>query len=141
MVFDNLNSLENLNLQNNKLKHIPEDVMEPVVDTLRIVDVMDNPLVCDCQLRWYGDWLRNLKGKDDDFMQKKRLLCTMVHEHREYMVQKLPLDKMNCIGKNLIGRASSSSSDNADVTFHGWQYFVTSSLLLATNHLYVQFCY
>ena len=40
MAFDNLNSLETLNLQNNKLVHIPEEIMEPIVDTLRVVDIM-----------------------------------------------------------------------------------------------------
>lgn len=40
MVFENLNSLETLNLQNNKLMHVPEDVMEPILDTLRVVDIM-----------------------------------------------------------------------------------------------------
>ena len=40
LAFENLNSLETLNLQNNKLMHIPEEVMEPVVDTLKVVDIM-----------------------------------------------------------------------------------------------------
>lgn len=40
MAFENLNSLETLNLQNNKLKHIPEEIMEPIVDTLRNIDIM-----------------------------------------------------------------------------------------------------
>lgn len=40
MGFDNLNSLETLNLQNNKLQHIPEEIMEPILDTLRVVDIM-----------------------------------------------------------------------------------------------------
>lgn len=40
MVFENLNSLETLNIQNNKLSRIPSDVMDPVVDTLRVVDIM-----------------------------------------------------------------------------------------------------
>lgn len=40
MAFDNLNSLETINLQNNKLSHIPEDIMEPILDTLRVVDIM-----------------------------------------------------------------------------------------------------
>lgn len=38
--FENLNSLETLNLQNNKIMHITEEVMEPIVDTLRVVDIM-----------------------------------------------------------------------------------------------------
>lgn len=40
MVFENLNSLETLKIQNNKLVRIPEEVMEPVIDTLRAVDIM-----------------------------------------------------------------------------------------------------
>lgn len=40
MAFDNLNSLETLNLQNNKLMHIPEDIMDPILDTLRSIDIM-----------------------------------------------------------------------------------------------------
>lgn len=40
MVFENLNSLETLNIQNNKLTRIPSDIMDPVVDTLRVVDIM-----------------------------------------------------------------------------------------------------
>ena len=34
-------------------------------------------------------------------MLKKRNLCTMVSEHREYQVQELPVERMNCVGKNL----------------------------------------
>ncbi|XP_014246409.1 protein slit [Cimex lectularius] len=114
--FDNLNSLETLNLQNNKLVHIPEEIMEPIVDTLRVVDIMDNPLVCDCELRWYRDWLKNLKDKDDEMMQKKRTVCTMVQEHREYPVQNMPLDKMNCVGKNME-RISNSLGVKLQMTF------------------------
>lgn len=40
MAFENLNSLETLSIQNNKLTRIPEEVMEPIIDTLRVVDIM-----------------------------------------------------------------------------------------------------
>ena len=39
MIFETLNSLEILNLQNNKLNHVAEDVTENVVDTLKLIDI------------------------------------------------------------------------------------------------------
>jgi Leucine-rich repeat (LRR) protein len=39
MIFEALNSLEILNLQNNKLSHIAEDVIENLVDTLKVIDI------------------------------------------------------------------------------------------------------
>lgn len=70
--------------------------------------ITDNPLICDCELRWYKVWLRNLKDKDDEMMQKKRTICTMENEHREYAVQSVPFEKMNCIWKNM-GQSSLAS--------------------------------
>lgn len=43
--FENLNSLETLNIQNNKLSRIPEEVMEPIIDTLRVVDIVGKNIV------------------------------------------------------------------------------------------------
>lgn len=40
LAFENLNSLETLSIQNNKLSTIPEEVVEPIIDTLRVVDIM-----------------------------------------------------------------------------------------------------
>lgn len=48
MAFENLNSLETLSIQNNKLSRIPEEVMEPIIDTLRVVDIMGESDVCHC---------------------------------------------------------------------------------------------
>ncbi|CAK9831514.1 Leucine-rich repeats and immunoglobulin-like domains protein 2 [Anthophora retusa] len=109
LVFENLNSLETLNLQNNKLTHIPEEVTENIVDTLRQIDITDNPLICDCELRWYSVWLGNLRDKDDERMSRKRTVCTMMNERREYSVQNIPLERMGCVGKN-TGRTSSTGN-------------------------------
>lgn len=152
LAFENLNSLETLNIQNNKLTRIPEEVMEPIIDTLRVVDIVgkyidspprvywmikmicsrqpiksyvgrlwqrvyvfpklnlstfvfascaDNPLICSCELIWFPNLLQDLKNRDDEMTQKKRPMCTMANEHREYFVQSMPVERMNCIGKNL----------------------------------------
>lgn len=69
----------------------------------------DNPLVCSCELIWFPTLLKELKNRDDEMTQKKRPMCTMISEHREYFVQNMPLERMNCIGKNL-GRTMSSAA-------------------------------
>ena len=73
------------------------------------LDYLDNPLICDCDLAWYENWLAGLKDRDDEMMQKKRTICTMVSEHREYSVAKMPLDKMSCKRKPGV-RASSATN-------------------------------
>ncbi|KAL7735473.1 hypothetical protein ACLKA6_019580 [Drosophila palustris] len=100
-LFENLNSLETLNLQNNKLQRIPQDTMEPVIDTLRIIDITDNPLNCSCELIWFPKLLEDLKNKDDEMSQKKKPLCHMSLDNREYFVQAMPTEKMHCAGLNV----------------------------------------
>ena len=72
--------------------------------------ILDNPLECDCELRWYASWLKSLRDKDDEMMQKKRTVCAMPKEHREYPVQSMPLERMNCVGKNMERTSSSFST-------------------------------
>ncbi|KAH8374441.1 hypothetical protein KR200_008885 [Drosophila serrata] len=100
VLFENLNSLETLNLQNNKLQRIPQDIMEPVIDTLRIIDIT-NPLNCSCELTWFPKLLEDLKNKDDEMSQKKKPLCHMGLDNREYFVQAMPTEKMHCAGLNV----------------------------------------
>ncbi|XP_044732103.1 protein slit-like [Chrysoperla carnea] len=130
--FENLNSLETLNLQNNKIQHIPEEIMEPIVDTLRVVDIMDNPLICDCELVWYADWLKSLRGKDDEMMQKKRIVCTM-GEHREYDLQNLPLDVMGCVNKNM-GRTSLNGGNQNNIHLYYFSLLVTFGTVALGNN-------
>lgn len=42
LVFENLNSLSSLNLQNNKLVHIPDEITYQIIDTLRMIDLTGN---------------------------------------------------------------------------------------------------
>lgn len=71
----------------------------------------DNPLLCSCELIWYPNLLQDLKERDEETNQKKRPMCTMPNEHREYFVQNMPLERMNCIGK--INRADLSRMSGA----------------------------
>lgn len=40
MAFENLNTLEIINLQNNKLTRVPEEALEAIVDTATVIDIM-----------------------------------------------------------------------------------------------------
>lgn len=76
----------------------------------------DNPLICECELAWYESWLAGLRDRDDEMMQKKRTVCTMVNEHREYSVAKMPLEKMNCKRKPAYERTSASPALKSAIT-------------------------
>lgn len=71
----------------------------------------DNPLICSCELIWFPELLQSLKDRDDEMTQKKRPMCLMASEHREYFVQSMPLERMNCVGKPLV-----NSQLNSDAT-------------------------
>lgn len=70
---------------------------------------LDNPLICSCELVWFPNLLKDLKNRDDEMTQKKRPMCTMLSEHREYFVQNMPLERMSCsVGPK--GRMSSGGN-------------------------------
>lgn len=77
----------------------------------------DNPLICSCELVWFPNLLRDLKNRDDEMTQKKRPMCTMANEHREYYVQTMPLERMNCVGKKY--QTSSLSGNGQSGRVHG----------------------
>lgn len=80
-----------------------------------IFQFIDNPLICSCELIWFPNLLQDLKNRDDEMTQKKRPVCTMLNEHREYFVQSMPIERMNCIGKNLV-RNSLSEPNRSERT-------------------------
>ena len=74
-----------------------------------IVLYLDNPLQCSCELTWFPKLLQDLKNKDDEMAQKKKPVCHMPVENREYYVQAMPLEKMQCAGVS-----ASAASDLLD---------------------------
>jgi len=70
---------------------------------------VDNPLICDCDLRWYRDWLKELRHRDDDdIIQKKHILCLMEEEHRCVLFRKFYKIIIICISTRKIGGCGSS---------------------------------
>lgn len=97
------------------MNSIPTGLKVLSISSLRSnIKFLDNPLLCDCELQWYRNWLRTLKDKDDEMMQKKRTVCTMQQEHREYTLQGLPLEKMNCVIKSYEASTNRAEGRNVD---------------------------
>ena len=80
--------------------------------------------------------LRELKNRDDEMTQKKRPMCMMPNEHREYFVANMPLDRMHCTISNPSSRASPSS---AIQTFKIVKYF--KIIAAASGIVCAQMCF
>ena len=50
-----------VNLNGNKLKRIPKDVTSLNFSNI-VLDIKDNPIVCDCDSRWMKSWLESVRG-------------------------------------------------------------------------------
>ena len=59
-MFESLNSLEILNLQNNEIKHVPEDVAENIVDTLRLIDITGMLIAFKCFVQVLANYFNQI---------------------------------------------------------------------------------
>lgn len=93
--FEDLHSLEWLKLYNNELKTLHYEVMEPILDTLKHIDIHSNPLVCDCELRWYKLWYTS-EWQDIDTDYIKDTHCVDPTDNREHKMADVDLNHMFC---------------------------------------------
>ncbi|CAB3254310.1 unnamed protein product [Arctia plantaginis] len=61
-MFKGLTNLERLILSHNHISAMSAGTFDHLVG-LKQMDITDNPLVCDCDLLWVGDWSRNTSVK------------------------------------------------------------------------------
>ena len=112
--FEDLHSLEWLKLWNNELASLSYSLMEPVLDTLKHLDIHSNtidhnsvlsglkscmfvhagnPLVCDCEMRWYRKWYNDgWQDVDEDHIRDTE--CTDPTDGRAHSITQVSLESV-----------------------------------------------
>lgn len=103
MAFENLNSLETLSIQNNKLTRIPEEVMEPIIDTLRVVDIMGEIFVIILRCVFYFNYETFVAfyGSKQCYIDFLRLLATFFINSETRTVNLSTLFNPHLISRNM----------------------------------------
>ncbi|XP_067132916.1 adhesion G protein-coupled receptor A3 isoform X2 [Centruroides vittatus] len=57
-MFESLTSLQRLILEHNAISRLPKGVFNYMI-SLKTIDLSSNPLICDCQLKWFIEWTRS----------------------------------------------------------------------------------
>merc|ERR1712130_567086 len=133
--FDDLHSLQWLKLWNNDLQTLHYELMEPVLDTLIHLDIHSNPLVCDCEMRWYKRWYHDgWQDVDEDHI--KNTSCTDPIDRQEHPIHQVSLDHMYC-PRALVSMTSSQSSMWPTVNYSYLVHPMLERLLAENCRLFV----
>ncbi|XP_015925588.2 leucine-rich repeat-containing protein let-4 isoform X1 [Parasteatoda tepidariorum] len=90
-----LDSLEWLHLQSNQLNTFPYETYAPVLNTLQVFDIHDNPIHCDCKIAWLRDWIQN---KGADIVQvPEETKCETPEEYQNLQLAEIPDDQLVCV--------------------------------------------
>merc|ERR1712013_707129 len=73
--FEDLTSLEWLKLNNNQLRSLPYELVEPILDTVKHIDIHGNPLVCDCEMKWYKSGGRETGRRSTQITSRRSSAC------------------------------------------------------------------
>ncbi|XP_068221652.1 insulin-like growth factor-binding protein complex acid labile subunit isoform X3 [Palaemon carinicauda] len=92
--FRDLHSLEWLKLSHNNIKELPEETVMPILDTLTMIDVANNPLVCNCDLLWLKSWLSNPHNQDHVESAGDHICHTK--DRIPHAIANLPEGEFNC---------------------------------------------
>jgi len=105
--FHKLSTLEWLKINNNRLRSLPYHLMEPVLGSLKYIDVYKNPLKCDCEMRWYKKWY--FKVNETDHM---RDITCVSDDGEDILMKNVDLEDMYCTSAELLETDEDYSSDN-----------------------------
>jgi Leucine-rich repeat (LRR) protein len=94
-VFSGLPNIRSVDLRNNAFETIREQWLP--WDTLKSIEVADNPLVCDCELKWLRKILAKSKKSNYD------VICTAPSQFYEQRLQDIPEEMMGCNSESSVG--------------------------------------
>ncbi|KAH9370891.1 hypothetical protein HPB48_020704 [Haemaphysalis longicornis] len=86
--FDGMGSLQWLYLHSNKIATINYNVLKPLLSSLSILDVHDNPFHCDCELSWLRQLLLDKRNIVVEHPRETR--CASPEEHASTALVHLP---------------------------------------------------
>ncbi|GFR10893.1 let-4 [Trichonephila clavata] len=104
IAFVSLDSLEWLHLQSNQLNTFPYETYSPVLNTLQVFDIHDNPIHCDCKIAWLRDWIQNKGASVVKLPQHTR--CETPEEYQNMPLAEIPNDQLICVAKASITYAA-----------------------------------
>lgn len=94
--FEDLTTLEWVKLNNNELTTLRYELIEPILSTLKHIDIYKNPLICDCEMKWYRAWwMSEYQSVDTDHI--KDITCKDVDDGKEHLMKDVNLEHMYCI--------------------------------------------
>ena len=100
-------------MHNNHLKTLTYELMEPVLDTLVHIDIHSNPLECDCELRWYRQWIED-EWNEVEEQWLKLTQCTDPADEREHNIAEVPLKDMFCTAADIVDDDGGACSINSN---------------------------
>ena len=95
--FQSLYRIERLKLSDNKLTTIPYELVEPILRSVLHLEIHDNPLICNCDLSWYRQWVDSKKDKmnQDELGRLLDLECRdPKNNKRRYKIRSVPAKVM-----------------------------------------------
>lgn len=94
-IFSNLTHLKKLWLDQNKIASITEHAIpRNIREQLSIINLADNPFTCDCNLRWFIDWVQRNSSIFKQY--PKRYVCSGPNTKRHIMLKDIDFSPNAC---------------------------------------------
>lgn len=94
-VFSGLPNIKSVDLRNNAFETIREQWLS--WESLKSFEVADNPLSCDCELKWLQKSLSKSKRNNYD------IICTAPSQFYDQRLQDIPEELMGCANESSVG--------------------------------------